>query len=319
MVIPISTTTGVRPDAPAATPLAPAMRALALALFLTGCAASAPATAQPLDLDDPADAVRAMQKIQCSLEDGEPAVYYFEGDAYSRVPGERDRHLFGYQAFNVRACQSLPDAEGGYGFRLLSREVLFYQDPRTGETLRTWTNPWTDEEVEVLHVANDPVNNTFAAAGRRGPFSLGATFADGTGWIQFQVPLFYTNPLGGDYQDYVGGAYQAIEMFTFFFDEADVRSAADDEAEGTTVAWSRMSQWLPWMKMGSRVGYLVFSGAGKRLEGGYDALPAAVRDEVAARYPAYTAPPPLDDDRPNATSWTVFKEYLDAQRAGDGD
>ena len=284
------------------------------AAVLLGCAAL-PSAAQPLDRDDPVDALKAMQKIQCSLVDGEPTVYYFEGNAYSRVPGERDRLLFHYDAFNVRTCVTVPDAEGGYGFRLISREVLFYEDPQTGEVLRTWTNPWTDEEVEVLHVANDPVNNDFAAAGRRGPFSLGATYADGTGWLRFEVPLFYTNPLGGEYQEYVGGTYQAIEMFTFFFDQADALSADDPVAEGTTVAWSRVSQWLPWMKMGGRVGYLVFSGAGKRLEGGYAELPAALRAEVEARYPAYTEPPPLDDDRPNATSWTVFKERIDAERA----
>ena len=289
------------------------MRLLALAVsaVLAGCAASAPpASAQPLDLDAPADALRAMRKIQCSLVDGEPTVYFFEGNAFSRIPGERDRLLFSYEAFNVRTCVGTPDG----GFRIVSREALFYQDPRTGEIVRTWTNPWTDEEVEVMHVANDPVNNAFAPEGRRGPFSLGATFADGTGWLRFEVPLFYTNPLGGDYQEYVGGTYQAIEMFTFFFDRADVTSAADPVAEGTTVAWSRVSQFLPWMKMGGRVGYMVFSGAGKRLEGGYAALPARVRAEVEARYPAYTAPPPLDDDRPNATSWTVFKARVDAQR-----
>ena len=284
---------------------------LAAAVSFTGCAATAPA-AQPLDLDTPQGALQAMRKIQCSLVDGEPTVYFFEGNAFSRVPGERDRLLFTYEAFNVRTCVSTPDG----GFRIVSREALFYQDPRTGEIARTWTNPWTDEEVTVMHVANDPVNNAFSPDGRRGPFSLGATFADGTGWLRFEVPLFYTNPLGGEYQEYVGGTYQAIEMFTFFFDTADVSSADDPVAEGTTVAWSRVSQWLPWMKMGGRVGYMVFSGAGKRLEGGYDALPASVRDEVALNYPTYTEPPPLDDARPNATSWTVFKDRIDAERAG---
>ena len=288
--------------------------ALAAAVFLTGCAASAPtAAAQSIDIDTPEGALMAMRKIQCSLVDGEPTVYFFEGNAFSRIPGERDRLLFSYQAFNVRACVSTPDG----GFRIVSREALFYQDPRTGEVVDTWTNPWTDEDVEVLHVANDPVNNGFAPEGRRGPFSLGATFADGTGWLRFEVPLFYTNPLGGDYQEYVGGTYQAIEMFTFFFDAADVASADDDVAEGTTVAWSRVAQWLPWMKMGGRVGYMVFSGAGKRLEGGYADLPADVRSVVEARYPAYTEPPPLDDDRPNATSWTVFKQHIDARRGDE--
>ena len=34
--------------------------------------------------------------------------------------------------------------------------------------------------------------------------------------------------------------------------------------------------------------------------------------------PQYGEPPPLDDARPNETSWTVFKKYIDAKRAADG-
>jgi len=28
------------------------------------------------------------------------------------------------------------------------------------------------------------------------------------------------------------------------------------------------------------------------------------------RYPSYLEPPPLNDERPNETSWTVFKKKL---------
>ncbi len=43
-----------------------------------------------MDLSKPADAVKARQKVQCSTEDGKPAVYWWKGGVYSRVPGENE-------------------------------------------------------------------------------------------------------------------------------------------------------------------------------------------------------------------------------------
>ena len=44
------------------------------------------------------------------------------------------------------------------GYRLISREGMLYLDFDSGEVLRTWVNPYTGETVDVIHVANDPVN-----------------------------------------------------------------------------------------------------------------------------------------------------------------
>ena len=66
---------------------------LVCAMFL-----STPAFAgETLDLDNPKDAVLAMQKIVCHTEEGKPATYWWTGKVYSRVPGEKDRLLFKYQ------------------------------------------------------------------------------------------------------------------------------------------------------------------------------------------------------------------------------
>jgi hypothetical protein len=36
-----------------------------------------------------------------------------------------------------------------------------------------------------------------------------------------------------------------------------------------------------------------------------------MKAEIAANYPEYTTPPPVDDTRPNETSWTYMKKILD--------
>ena len=75
-------------------------------------------TAEPLDLDDPTGAVKGLRKLQCHMEDGKPAIFWWSGVTYSRVPGEKDRLLFEYEGMNVRACVTVEDPERGYGYRM---------------------------------------------------------------------------------------------------------------------------------------------------------------------------------------------------------
>jgi hypothetical protein len=215
---------------------------------------------------------------------------------------------------NVRACATLDDPQRGYGYRMVSREIMLYLDPAMNQVLRTWKNPWTGKDAEVLHVANDPVNQrpTFARS-PEGNYQFPGAVKDGQVMLTVEVPLLYPNPLGGEYQAYVGGSYQAIELFNFFMREDDLRDATRNGVENVFVSWGRMSQWLPWMEMGDRPGQLIFHAAGLRLKRWED-LPDVIKREIEANYPAYKAPPPLDDTRPNETSWTYFKKVLDAKR-----
>ena len=281
----------------------------ALATMLTS-----PAQAQTLDPDVPEDALAIMKRAQCGVADQQPAVYHWAGKVYSRVQGEPDRHLFNVEGMNVRQCTSVEDAERGTGYRQVSREIMLYLDPETGEVVREWENPWSGETVEVIHVANDPVNMrapAFPRGADGSPYTISYN-RDGS-WLTMPVvvPLFYENPLGGDYQDYVGGKYHAMEIFTFVLDEDDLDPT--NPTAYPAVAWTRLSDWMPWMKMRGRQGQLVHHAAGAKLES-YDELPDVLKREIAANYPEYTAPPPVDDTRPNETSWTVFRQTIDDQR-----
>lgn len=62
---------------------------------------------------------------------------------------------------------------------------------------------------------------------------------------------------------------------------------------------------------------MVFNAMGVRLNS-FDELPEVMKREIATNYPAYTAPPPVDDTRSNETAWTVFKKKIEAQRGKDG-
>jgi hypothetical protein len=121
------------------------------------------------------------------------------------------------------------------------------------------------------------------------------------------APLFYKNPLQGDYQEWVGGTYHAMEMGTDFFYADDLFDATRATPRHHSITWSRVSGWLPWMKMGDRNGIVYTTTVGARATSLAD-LPEPLRSLVQTRYPQYAAPPPLDDSRPNETSWEVFKK-----------
>lgn len=268
------------------------------------------------------DAVRALKlsrKSICSLNDGEHVLYWWQGALYSRVPGEKDTKLFGLQGINMRQCGTVSDPVRGEGYRSVSREIMIHLDPETNEIVDSWTNPWTGEEVEVLHVANDPVNmrqpafpmdeDGIPTATFRGTFINGKVITGG------EAPLFYTNPLAGDYQEYVGGTYHAMEMTNFYMSEEDLLDLDTPTIKEQTLSWSRTSKWLPWMKMGDRPGMLLATTVGRRM-GSVEELPEPIRSVLKERYPLYMTPPPVDDPRPNDTTWTVFKRYIDAEREG---
>jgi hypothetical protein len=281
-----------------------------LVALITAISGPIPVAAQSTTPQAGLPQLTAYRRMQCSLEDGRTAVYGWNGGVYSRVPGEPDRLLFRVEGMNIRQCGTVSDPEKGTGFRLVSREILLYQHPETGQTLTEWNNPWTGKDVQVIHVTNDPVNQPpMFATGRDGkPFSLPYNINGNQWWITSTIPLFYQNPLGGDYQEYVGGTYHATEMFNFMGDVADLAIDAGDTAN-IRVGWVRLSGWLPWMKMGDRTGMLYFHTAGRKLES-FDQLSDSMKAEIERNYPDYTEPPPLNDTRPNETSWTYFKKVV---------
>ncbi|MGI9235519.1 MAG: DUF1838 family protein [Woeseiaceae bacterium] len=282
--------------------------ALLCALLITSTA-----FAGKLDLDKPDDAFEASRKIQCSTVDGEAITYWWHGRAYSRRQGEKDKLLFRVDGMNTRQCTTLSDPEKGEGYKLVSREILLYLDPKTGEVLSTWDNPWTGATVDVLHVANDPVNFTAYKIGRDGkPASFGGTILDDRWWMTTTVPLWYPNVLASEYQKEIGGTYHATEMFNFMGDMASLLDKETATAE-VQVGWVRMSDWLPWMMMDGREGVIYMHTAGRKVDS-WDDISDTMKAEIRKHYPEYTTPPPADDSRRNETSWSYYKKVRDGER-----
>ncbi|QFU77808.1 DUF1838 domain-containing protein [Halioglobus maricola] len=286
--------------------------ALALLGFMT---LAAPVSAE-IDMTSREGVIAVNRKIQCSMIDNVETTYVWHGQGFSRRTGERDKLLFKLLGMNVRQCVTVKNDKGEEGYRLVSREIMLYLDPKSGELMDSWENPWTGETLDVIHVANDPVNQRPSFGyGRDGKVAKLPIRKVGDYWqMNAEIPLFYHNVLGGDYQKYVGGTYHATEIFDFYgmYDEL----VSDDNTHvNPGVAWVRISSWLPWMEMNGREGGLYFNAQGAKLESWND-LPKLMKDQIAKNYPEYTNAPAGDDKRPNETSWTYFKKIFDERNEG---
>jgi Protein of unknown function (DUF1838) len=228
---------------------------------------------------------------------------------FAVMPGEKPRPIFKLDGYNVGRFAKLPDGSA----QLITREVAYYKDLASGQIMAEWQNPFTNEKNAVMQVANDPVNSRYAApkAGEAGrlPFRVSGNDV----MLLLDVPLAYPNALlPAEFPaESSGPTYFASEHFSFFSRAADL-----DDAKQASVPlvyqWNRTGPWLPWMKMGTRPGYLLYSGHGKKFMS-FDELPADVREFTKANFPKYQTSPSAYET-PNETSWTYYKKQMQAKK-----
>lgn len=258
-----------------------------------------------MNLNDPMENMRALVSARASL-DGSDTVTRFAGTIAMSLPGGAFHRIFSFDGYNVARAV---EADGGYD--LLTNEAVFYTDPRTGEAIDTFTNPVTDEQVEVVHIFNAPVNQRFRLQNPWGPWR--APFVEMAGMVLFQIDvhLAYPSPLPrAEFpEESQSDTYVASELFGFHVARADLESGVPSVP--ATVSWTRVAPWLPFLRMGDRAGHLVYHGHGAKLPGGYAELPAWMRERVEEHDTMY-ASAPREFTEPNATSWTEYRKRAKA-------
>ena len=114
------------------------------------------------NLDSAKDNIDAYIKMRASLIPTEDVVFYATGSIYGYEPEKPWKKLFNFEMYNIARVEKMGNDSG---YRLITREMLVYQDPKTNQILTTWLNPYTLETVNVIPVWNDPVNQTFTYNG----------------------------------------------------------------------------------------------------------------------------------------------------------
>lgn len=183
-----------------------------------------------------------------------PAVTYWRGYAYNYVPGDRKfEKIFLFDGFNIGATQNAPERCEHLCFNKTSREVAAYRDPKTGQLLNVWQNTLTNKTNEVRPVINDPVNHQF---NENYNYEYHESATNKHKYVT-NLPIFlkYPNPLAdASYNAYSGFEhYYAAEIYGVFFDGCQAIDSLADRADyvDSMNAWSRISQYLPWMEIGT--------------------------------------------------------------------
>jgi hypothetical protein len=264
-------------------------------------------TAPALNLDKPADNLAAFVKMRASLDTNEITLYYWTGTVYSYVPGERAQPLFGLEAMNIARIRKV-----GEDYQMLTREAAIYRDLKTGKILEKWFNPFIKDTVEVIHVWNDPVNQSYALKSRFGDWNVPyKDQGDGRVCLYSDIFLLYPSPLSPSKypENSRSEQYQAAELFQFFIDKNTLLDPSTKNVY-SEVGWTRISDFLPWMRMGSKPGNLVYQCRGHKTKGGFETLPKEFSNYILAQHPEFAAPPKTFE-RPNMTSWQYFKKLME--------
>jgi hypothetical protein len=267
----------------------------------------------PFEPLNPEHNLRAFVRMLGDTSGQRDCVNWYKGAIFSVVGDDAaNQLLFGFEGFSV--CRTALQPDGS--FRNLQREVLYYTNPRTGEIIENWKNPFTGEQVDVVHVYNDPVNSRFSTVFKQKfgedaeevsfPFILPWTVMGDTAMTVFDVNHRWRNVLDPAVwkRESSSTHVRVCETLSMYTSLADLENPALTSI-GYNGAWQRMSPWCPWMLMGQRPGHLFYRGHYRKIMTGIDGLPAPIRSYTERRYPAYLAAP-TEWVEPNLTSFETY-------------
>ncbi len=265
-----------------------------------------------LDLDDPGTNFRAMLKLRADLA-GRDCLFAFPGVAWAMVPQEKNQLCFRTFGIGASRIEEVPE-----GWRIYSREVLYYLDPQSGEILESWKNPFLGgREVEVVHIANDPVNGVFSLKGHpvlSPPYPYVSAGDD----VVFQWNFFIFRPAELTRSEYPlyssGDKDQHAELWGIKGRKSEILDAAITSAS-CVMSWSRVCGWLPFMEMGASPGTMVFHSHSMKLMNGVDDIPRYILDYTEKHHAKYLEAPKEWAGPVMTSSYGEFKKRIDARRA----
>ena len=247
---------------------------------------------------------------------------WYTGIVQGVRPGEALRDLVGFTGFSC--AKLLPNDGGDPGYKKVLREIGFYTDLKTGEILQEWKNPYFNETMKVVPVANDPFNHTitdfypppprYGGLNRAAPPKIPAILDfrrhnNRLNWFS-QINLFYPSALQPTKWPRESGQpfNQVTETFLYQIDWRDMQNRAKTSVEYNGT-WTRTTPWLPWMLMGPTPGHCAY----QCFMGAYDdinQLDRSLLDHVEKNYPIFMKAPDAWSD----VSLSSLENYARAEK-----
>lgn len=262
----------------------------------------------------------ALARIHGDLDFGKQKFGWYRGTVMGVMPGQKNKDLCGFEGFSFTR---LKDTGTGVYEKLLC-EVGFYTDLKTGEVLEEFHNPYTDEKVKVVHIANDPFNFKIGPFYPKPPSYGGLNTAkmpdipmllpwqevgNNQVMLQSNIHLFYKNALQPDKwpRESSGVMNRVSELFTYVFNKDEL---ADPSITSILFSgsWNRITPWLPWMLMGQTEGHAFYNC----IMGCYDNMDMVSPQVIAyakKHYPTFFEAP-TEWKEP---SWSSLEHYANDQ------
>lgn len=290
-------------------------------MLASACAqpASEPqANRKTFEPEDPQQSLDAFIKLTGDLDPTVETAGWFGGTIFGDTRRDRPlKPLVGVQGFGVVRTEKQPDGS----YRVFNRECAFYTDPKTGEFLDEWKNPYTKEVCNVSPINNLTVNANLIVSPKVGtaiemdfdgtlmqvPLPLVWDSVDDTLMSTFEVHTAFPNELDPETwpRESAGKVLRIAEIFQ------RVASLEEVENQDLTSAhyagcWTRVGPWLPWMRQGQADGQLIYRTFMAK-NGTIDKLPEALVKRAEERLPDFfQAPPPESWGSKNDSSFSVY-------------
>ena len=254
-----------------------------------------------LDLTTPEGNVLAYARIQGNIDPEATSFSWYTGRVSGVREGEAARDLMGI--IGMGAVRMLP-LENEAGFQMLRKELGFFTDGDSGEVIDRWINPYLDEEVEVVHLANPAINAMIKPFqqrqglykeidddGRGTPFVLPWKLVGGRAMVEQHANLWVKNPMDPEVwkRESAGENIRISDSNTFNVAIEDLQNP-DLKKVPSFGNWTHQRPWQPWMLMGQRPGfiqYTCFTGSAASL----DDMPEQIVSLARARFPEFLVAP----------------------------
>ena len=284
----------------------------AVAALPAAARAAAPPFVTKVDFKDPKWNRDTFARMDGNLDPTKEKLGWLKGKAYGVRDNEKVRPLFGVEGFSFTRTRRLPNGD----WRRLLREIIFYRDLETGQILRNWRNFYTNEEVRVVPIANDPFNFTISdtiqpppsygglQTEKRAakPFLLDwSEGPDGTLICNTGIDMIYPNALQPAKwpRESAGPMNRVSEHFIYTIKRKDAENPRLSNLP-LVGSWSRITPWLPWMLMGQAPGHVSYFTHFATLQS-VAQLPADLVAAARAVNPLYLSAP-MEDYGPSLSS-----------------
>ncbi|MEQ1800759.1 MAG: DUF1838 family protein [Gammaproteobacteria bacterium] len=241
----------------------------------------------------PAGPVAAMARIRARV-DGEPVLWWWQGDVFGKRPGEIARRLLRITGIGFNRIRRLPDGLWESGMS----EAGYYIDAESGAVLDAWVNPYTGRSVRPQHnrlrlryVIEDGglIRPSFQGVPFEGQVAAPMTVGD-TVWSSERLAAQFPAPAGAPPPGSPKGLSGAPMEMTHFC--ASLPDVLDPDLDVVPATMSHTTLWsfYPWMDMPPDSGYVLSEIIGRKIAGPAD-IPAVLRARIERDHPGFLEKP----------------------------